>query len=360
MSRNLVFLAGRKALRTIRENGLRHEMVRVVLGAAGGPKWLVLHGLDRVMFSSWFKKATIPLFLLGSSIGALRFAAASQRSPRKALDRFLSAYVAQRYSPDPAPREVTSEGMRVIDALLGPRGAREILKHPFMRLNLVAARCRWPVASDNKVLLGLGLMDAMVYNAIGRSGLQFFFERTYFCDPRDLPPFTGAVDLPTRVVPLSEGNMKPALLASGSIPMVMSGVRNIPGAPKGVYRDGGVIDYHFDLRVAGDNGHDDNLILFPHYTNRIIPGWFDKNLPWRKPHPANTESVVLVSPSPEFIERLPYRKIPDRSDFWSFKGRDDDRIGYWNEVVEASAGLGDDFLEIVESGAIKELVEPLP
>ena len=38
-----------------------------------------------------------------------------------------------------------------------------------------------------------------------------------------------------------------ALHASGSIPFVLTGERDIPGAPPGQYWDGGIIDYHFDL-----------------------------------------------------------------------------------------------------------------
>lgn len=36
-------------------------------------------------------------------------------------------------------------------------------------------------------------------------------------------------------------------MASGSIAVVMEGVRNIGGVPEGIYRDGGVTDYHFDI-----------------------------------------------------------------------------------------------------------------
>ncbi len=89
---NLVFLAGKKAFSIIKEEGLKPEMVKVIAGAAGGPKWLVLNHLDRVIFSSWFKMRTKPLFLLGSSIGAWRFAAASQNNHKKAIDRFQSGY----------------------------------------------------------------------------------------------------------------------------------------------------------------------------------------------------------------------------------------------------------------------------
>ncbi len=136
----------------------------------------------------------------------------------------------------------------------------------------------------------------------------------------------------------------------------MSGVKNIPGAYKGVYRDGGVIDYHMDIPFMED---DEKIVLFPHYMDRIIPGWFDKNLSYRKPCAANMDNVVLVSPSSEFVKTLPYGKIPDRKDFLLFKGRDNERIAYWNDVVSASVCLGEEFLELVENGKIKEQLMPM-
>jgi len=93
-------------------------MVKVIAGAAGGPKWLVLNHLDRVIFSSWFKMRTKPLFLLGSSIGAWRFAAASQNNHKKAIDRFQSGYLDQHYSSNPGPAEVTRETIRIMDCFI--------------------------------------------------------------------------------------------------------------------------------------------------------------------------------------------------------------------------------------------------
>jgi hypothetical protein len=359
MSKQLVILAGKKAMQIIERHGLRPEMVKVVVGTAGGPKWLVLHGLDRAIFGSWLKERTAPLFLLGSSIGAWRFAAVSQNNPAEALDRFLSAYTEQHYQPNPSPAEIALEGARILGVLLGHAGTGEILNHPFLRLSLVAARCRWPVASDNRVLLSLGLMDAILYNAVHRSALKLFFERTFFYDPREIPPFLESSESPGRVVPLSEKNLHQALLASASIPLLMTGVKNIPEAPKGIYRDGGAIDYHFDLPFMGSNGDSESVVLYPHYLDRVIPGWFDKNLPWRKPHASNMDRVILVSPSREFIERLPCKKLPDRNDFTLFKGRDDDRIAYWNAVIEASKGLGEEFLELVGTSRILTSMQPI-
>ena len=47
---SLSILAGPKALAELREHGLSPARVRVFVGASGGPKWLVLYGLDRVLF----------------------------------------------------------------------------------------------------------------------------------------------------------------------------------------------------------------------------------------------------------------------------------------------------------------------
>ena len=59
--------------------------------------------------------------------------------------------------------------------------------------------------------------------------------------------------------------------------MVVEGVE-IPGRPGEVHWDGGVLDYHLDL----DFGPTDGLILYPHFYDHIVPGWFDKALRWRR------------------------------------------------------------------------------
>jgi hypothetical protein len=359
MSGNLVFYAGKRAMEAIGRDGLSPGMVKAILGAAGGPKWLVLHGLDRAIFGSWLRGRTEPLYLLGSSIGAWRFAAVSQADPSEGLERFLAAYLAQSYSPYPGREEITRECVKVRDVLLGENGIEEILSHPFMRLSAFTVRCKWPVASDNKVFLSMGLVDAAVYNAVHRGGLRFFFDSVVFSDPRNSPPLGAMNEFETIRALLSAENFKDVLMASGAVPLVMTGVKDIAGAPRGMYRDGGVIDYHFDLPILREEENSDGLVLFPHFGNRIIPGWFDKRLPWRKPREENVERMLLVCPSREFIESLPYKKIPDREDFPFFRGRDEERVAYWTAVVEAGERLGEEFLEAVGTGAIGELVRPI-
>ncbi|MGC9194988.1 MAG: patatin-like phospholipase family protein [Syntrophobacteraceae bacterium] len=357
MSGNLVFYAGPKAMESIGRHGLKPSMVKAVLAAAGGPKWLVLYGLDRALFSTWFQGRTEPLFLFGASIGAWQFAAVSQSDSSQALDRFLSSYMAQSYSPYPGREEITSECVKICDALLGDRGIEEILAHPFLRMGVFTTHCKWATASENKFLLSLGLVDALLYNLANRRALNFLFERVLFHDRRDAPPLGELTDFTTKTVPLSPANFKDVLMASGAIPLVMEGVKDISGAPAGMYRDGGLIDYNFDLPFLSDS--DDGVILFPHYAHRIVPGWFDKRLPWRKPREANVERMLMICPSRSFLESLPHKKISDREDFALFRGRDKERIAYWNQVIEGGKRLADEFLEAVEGGSVGELLRPL-
>ena len=356
MQDKLVFLAGARALEKVRDGGLCPDDIKIVAGAAGGPKWLILGQLDRVLFGQWFKGRTDPLFLLGSSIGSWRFAAVSRREPVAALDRFQSAYIHQAYTAKPTPGEVSRKSRDIMDAYLGENGVEEVLSHPFQYLSLFAARGRHLLADDRGIPLLLGLIGAVCANALSRRLLKYFFSQTLFSDVRLAPPFKQTN--PSRVshANLKHANLKDALLASGSIPCLMKGMRNIIGAPTGTYRDGGAVDYHLDVPY-GLKGN--GIVLFPHYTDRIIPGWLDKKLSWRKPSPANMADVLLLAPSPAFVSRLPLGKISDRNDFYRFAGDDQGRFNYWKKVAVAGKELAEDFSEAVASDNIRKRVRPL-
>ena len=353
---SLTLRAGPAAMRIIRERGLRPRDIRVIAGAAGGPKWLVLSGLDRLVFGTWFQDRTAPLFLVGSSIGAWRFAALSRRQPMATLDRFEFAYVHQRYASKPTAREVSIESRKIMDHFLDDAGIQEILDHPFLRLNIFSVRSKGLLASDARLSLAAGLAVAAMANLCRRRFLSLFFQQTLFSHPRHVPPFQSSNGFAPRRVELTGGNFREALLASGSIPLVMSGVSHIPGAPPGTYRDGAIMDYHLDIPFGLK---DDGLVLFPHYTDRIIPGWFDKWLKWRKPHPGNMAHVLMVSPSRKFVADLPLGKIPDRNDFYHFEGDDKGRFDYWQAVSCKSRQMADELAELMESGRIADKVRPL-
>ncbi len=84
MSASLTLRAGPDALRLLRERGLRAEDIDVMPGASGGPRWLVLAGLDRMLAGDFLRARTRPLHLIGSSIGAWRLACYAAKRSRAA------------------------------------------------------------------------------------------------------------------------------------------------------------------------------------------------------------------------------------------------------------------------------------
>jgi hypothetical protein len=353
---NLSIFAGETARSVIKENGLKPEMVKVVAGAAGGPKFLVLSQIDRFLFSEWFDSEH-SLDFVGSSIGAWRFAALSMKNPLDAYDRLYIAYTSQQYESRPTREEVSSESFKIMQAFLGETGISEIVSSKNRRLNILSVKCRGPISSDNRLILGVGLAGAAFSNVISRKLMGGFFKRALFHFPQQNPPFLNSSEFPIDHIPLSEQNLQQALLSSGSIPFVMSGVFDIDGAPKGTYRDGGLLDYHMDIPYEVG---EDSIVLFPHYTNKIIPGWLDKKLSWRKANRDNMKNVLMVCPSDRFVSDLPFGKIPDRNDFYKFEGQDEDRLKYWRAVAEKSKILAEELHQIFNNQAIEGLVKPLP
>ncbi|OED44282.1 hypothetical protein ACH42_07915 [Endozoicomonas sp. (ex Bugula neritina AB1)] len=352
MSAVLDIKAGPKALARIRDEGLPQSSIEVMPGASGGPKWFVLTGLDKALIGEYFKDRQQPLHLLGTSAGSWRFVCYAHNNPLAALECFEQGYLHTEYSANPTPAEITAKSRRLIKEIIGDAG-RDITSNEVMSLNLIAVRSKGLGKSNGKIPLMTGLGMAALANMVSRKALGLFFTRILFHASGQSAPFLSMNDLPTERVPLSEDNLADAILASGSIPMVMEGVRNIAGAPEGVYRDGGVTDYHFDAHFAKS----DKLVLYPHFYGHMIPGWFDKGLKWRKPSVENCDNVVLISPSDDFVAKLPYGKIPDRKDFETLSY--EERVKYWKVVIQESDRLGDSFLEQVNSDKIRQNVQPL-
>ena len=334
--------AGKRALDRMKTHGLDPADIEIIPGAAGGPKGLGIAGLDRAIFGEWLPSAPRVRHLIGASIGAWRFAAASCVDPMKALSEFARLYVEQSYPPRPSRRFVSDAARVMLGALFKGREA-EILASPWNRLHIITVRGRWPLTRDSSLHTPLGFGMAAVANVVGRRHLARFLDRTVFFDARDPHPvMPGRFDaFRTHAVKLDAGNLNEALLASASIPMVLEGVVNIPSAPAGIYWDGGLIDYHLHLPYH----HADGLVLYPHFTDRIVPGWLDKGMPWRRARGPWLDNVIVVAPSREYLATLPEGKLPDRSDFARFAGNDARRMANWRQSIDESARLAEAFLE---------------
>ncbi len=350
---SLIFRAGAGALDSIRSHGFDIASVGTIAGASGGAKWLVLSQLDRAILQNLVPSMTGPVHLIGSSIGSWRFACYAQKDPVAAIERFERAYLEQTYSERPDIHEITAKSREILAFVLGESGVDEILTHPLFRMHVMAVRGRHITANENRWLLAAGLITAAALNAVSRKSLGLFFERALFFDNRDVPPFFDVSGFPLQRIELSAENLQDAVVASGSIPLVLSGVRDIHGARPGVYRDGGVIDYHLDLPHSAR----ESLTLFPHFYDRIVPGWFDKKLKWRKPTPGNVDRTILISPSAGFVSRLPNAKIPDRTDFVNFSPQE--RVTAWRTCVTACVELADEFNEVMARDQLAARLQPL-
>ena len=353
MASSLTLHAGPDALALIRDRGLRAEDIDIIPGASGGAKWLALAGIDRFLFGEFLDdRRSRPLHLIGSSIGSWRMACAAQRDPVAALARGHEAYIhEQRYPLRPTARQVTDILGRALDVLLGPTGVDEILTHPWARVHIITAEGRGFAASERRILLQTAIMFAALGNVVTRRALGWQMRRFIFHSAGDDTPFRHLADLPTTHVALTRENLRAALLASGSIPLLLEGVK-VPGTPSGVHWDGGVLDYHLDLDFGAGGG----LVLYPHFYSHVVPGWFDKSLRWRRARATNFDRALLIAPSDEFVASLPGGKIPDRQDFYTLN--DADRIARWEAIRRESERLGDELRTLIETGRIAERVKP--
>ncbi|HEX4878842.1 MAG TPA: patatin-like phospholipase family protein [Limnobacter sp.] len=359
-------ILGERAKAHIANQGLKPEDICAIPAAAGGPKGLILQGLDHYLFTNWLgpahlqtrkTKGLLPLQLIGASIGAWRMAAAASSNPAATLKRLAQQYVeAQNYKPGVDRFEIS----RVCEAMVQTVVADEAqhMVNPTGKELLV-----WV----NKGLTPLhharqqrarkrGFASAVLANSMGRNRLANYFERWVFQSPGAhtdwlAQPFDR---IPTRIEDLDALNIHSALLASGSIPFVLNPVNKIVKAfesqtehhPRldlqhhhGPFWDGGLTDYHLALpyhRLPG-------LVLYPHFAPTVTPGWLDKFLKLRKAKPEWMSNVILVCPSPEFVASLPARKIPDRSDFKRYKFDHTVRIPLWQQAIAESERMAEDF-----------------
>ncbi|HEX7479340.1 MAG TPA: hypothetical protein VF331_16170 [Polyangiales bacterium] len=349
----LSIAAGPDALALLRERGLRAGDVRVLVGASGGPKSLVLHGLDHVLFPWLLTGASerTPVHTVGSPIGSWRLSCVALPDPVAALDRLKEAYIEQRYGPAPTPGEVSAEGERIFAQLLGGQNIDTLLANPKLRMHVITTRFKHLGAREGRAEK-LAIALAALGNAAHRRVLGAFVERVVFDAANDPGPFAPWRELPTRHAELRAENLHAALMASAAIPAVMAGVIDPPHAPRGTYRDGGITDYHFGHEIDPPEG----LALYPHFYSQLTPGWFDKALSWRRTR--GLRRMIVLAPSARYVASLPGGRIPDRVDF--VKMSDSERIAAWRTVIARRRELGDMFGELVASGRIAHVATPLP
>ncbi|KQY81742.1 patatin-like phospholipase family protein [Pelomonas sp. Root1444] len=355
----LQVFAGPAAKARLAERGLRADDVGLIPAAAGGPKGLILNGLDRYVFGDWLPQSRQTVHLVGASIGAWRMATAAlaHRDVTAAFDTMAEAYVTQEYDVLPGEKRPRPEGVsrrfgEILAEIFEGRET-EVLAHPRWRLHVVTSRGRAGLlAREGRLRTPLGYLGAFAANAVSRPLLGRFLERVVFSDPRDRLPLK-LNDFTSREVHLSRANLRGALLASCSIPFWLQAQHDLPGAPRGAYWDGGITDYHLHLDYRALQQAHAPLVLYPHFQRQVVPGWLDKALKHRHRSTVFLDNVVLLCPSPEWIDRLPGSKLPDRNDFIKLDAGE--RRRRWRVAVGESQRLADEFVALAQRDSISAL-----
>lgn len=346
----LEIYAGSRAKQHIAEHGLSPADISTIFGASGAAKWLAIYGLDRAIFEQWLTldnglDSVQAIKVYGTSVGAWKLAAACQSDPGLALEKLANAYIDQSYAKKAKPADVVYETERILQTFLPEAHIEQILQHPYLRYSCGAVKCRSFLGQEQSWRLAAGMAEGFC-RSLGRGGYGPMFERAVFSDPRNKPVLQEEQGVRTQHVSLGQGNLRAALRASAAIPYIMDPISQIEGAEPGLYRDGGLLDYHpIPQRFWQEPG----LVLYPHFYNYLVPNWFDKFYSSRKAKAADLENVIMLSPSAEFVAQLPDGRLPDRKDFSLYKGRNEIRQQRWREAMQASLALGEEFMSWVNS-----------
>jgi predicted acylesterase/phospholipase RssA len=323
--------AGPGAAAHVRDRGLTPDDIACMPAAAGGPKGLALVPLDKLLCQHWLQHVPT-IELIGASVGAWRAASLAQPQPIVALERMQHAYVhGQNYAGKPAPHDVAVACRRIARAVLGDR---PLQIRPGVSLSILTARARGPLQGTESKF---AFARAVLSNTLARRRLAVHLQRVVFQAGASSFLAQAHDDFDLVSVALTPENEEQALVASGSIPIICTPVRDIPGAPIGHYWDGALVDYHLllpypELTRAGDRPR---IVLYPHFNDYVTPGWLDKHLPWRKAprnHPWLSDTL-LIAPSPAFLATLPNGKLPDRRDFQRYGADHAARIAAWEQAI---------------------------
>jgi len=352
----LIVKAGKNALAMIRDGGFDWNRVTTYYGPASGPRWLISSGFDLSLMQENCLGKNHPVLLAGASSGAWRLASWLLPEAMKSYLELRHAYIETYYKRGMSPQEVREKLKKVINHYIEDEAIPFALKNKQYRLAIITARSRKIMASETPLILKIGVGLCFLSNAVCSAAIYSHFERVVFYSGPKPPAFCLRSTFRGRYIPLQTDNLKHAVLASGAIPLAVAGVRDIFGAPNGIYRDGGMVDYHINESFT-DNPQE--ITLFFTHQRQSQPTWMDRKLKYRHSPDSLMDNVLMVYPTQAFIASLPNGKIPDRDDFLSYADQQGTRIRKWWEAVEKSKHLGEEFLELVASNRIRNFVSPL-
>ncbi len=353
MSDSLSVYAGKAILEMIRDEGLRAGRVNAYVGPASGPRCTVIAGIDLALAASGFLEGHRRVLMVGASAGAWRMVCLAQRDPVAALQRFRDAYVNMTFTAQQSLRQRSTLVWKAAASLVPREEISPLLDHPHYDLCVDTVRVVPPLSSSNRLFAVAGYAAALAANEVHPRFRSLFMRPVRFCAGKGpFPPLLSGGE----VVPLREENLYPALAASGSVPVALLGVKDIPLAPPGTYVDGGLEQYIINGRYSTEKK---DVTLLAYHGAPLVPTWLDKKAwrPYRRL--PSLDNLLAVCPSRRFVADLPHRRVPDRQDWTRFAKDPAGRIRFWNNVIDRSLKLGDLFMELTQGGPIRNSVLPI-
>ncbi len=347
-------LIGNKARVHLQHFGCAPDSFEMLLAASGGPRWIGLVGLDRAL-ARFLSGRSIPenqrLPLMGASSGAWRVAAMACDTTGDTYEELIEAYITQCYSGKPSQRQVSDTCRAYLEQVFTPGRIDFALNNPKFETRFTTAI--FPDQHSGRLLLLTKLILALTLNAVDRRLLSKVFRRGLFVadHSRLNTDFQQRSwdHIATQMVALESKNFLIGLLASGSIPFVLEGECDIPGAGPGLHLDGGLIDYHFEVEDRGP-------ILYPHFSEEPIPGWLDRFPPHRRISRQARENLCLILPSLEMISKFPGQGFPVRQDFEHLSN--EVRMKRWRQTAEACEPMERELQACLDAGELLDVAQP--
>ena len=204
--------AGKRAYEIILDGGFDFDRVTTYFAPATGPRWLVASGFDLTLLTNGLLGCAKATHLVGSSAGALRFAAWLQPEPEKSYRTLMESYITTTYTRTDTPATVQASLIGIVNSYIEDDALPFALANKKYRFAIITARAKNLVASESKWVQQFGLGIGFLLNAIKRSYIHYFAERVVFYNGPKPPPFCLRPGFRGRFIPLNQVNFKYALV----------------------------------------------------------------------------------------------------------------------------------------------------
>ena len=257
--------------------------------------------------------------------------ATRRRDPVAALDRFEEAYIGQAYEKKPTPAKVTGESRRIFEVMIGRTASGKPSSHPHIRLHMGTVRSRGRLQPiEAAARLGLGAA-ATANDGLARL-LGLFFERVVFHSRAR--PRVRVRDLATQNAGLDADNLREATLASGSIPIVMAAIQDIP-----VRRADSIATAASPITISRTSSSAGAHLLSA-FLRQDRAGLVRQAAAWRRRADRLLDRTLFHRTVTGVRRDAAGRKVPDRDD--SSRMKTAERQRRWNEALSACHRLGEE------------------